>query len=476
MARPPAELAAERRTWRLRGKCRVMGSATRGQAETSMHTERRQHRHGMPSAATTADCMTRSDAALALLLALAAFALYAGFALRLAEGRLYEYYNLAFDFDFSRVLSMLTGDRPDGMGFKHPLMIALRPLGLMFLALGFAPKAAAGLAMALAGGGTVGLVFLFLRACRIALPEATALALLYAVSGAQLFTAIVTESYGFALLSLALVWLLARLSLDAPERPGLRAARLGAAVFAAGVTITNAIQPFIAEFALLWRRFGLAMAIRRMIVFGIGFSLLFVACALLLWWRPILEALQDPIATARSIWWLRTQGTEKTGPLGVLETFLVFSFVSPDFTVLPLPEGTRMLDFREWSFGTVGTVAAWAWLAFLAAGTAGGLLHPGYRPVALPILVALAANVVFHLDYQYRGSLYIYAAHTHLLVFALAAGLAPWLGPARPRLRLAYIGAVLALAVLVGATNLIMAADFSTRFDIPDTPCPAPCA
>ena len=119
---------------------------------------------------------------------------------------------------------------------------------------------------------------------------------------------------------------------------------------------------------------------------------------------------------------------------------------------------------------------AWAWLAFLAAGTAGGLLHPGYRPVALPILVALAANVVFHLDYQYRGSLYIYAAHTHLLVFALAAGLAPWLGPARPRLRLGYIGAVLALAVLVGATNLIMAADFSTRFDIPDTPCPAPCA
>lgn len=32
-----------------------------------------------------------------------------------------------------------------------------------------------------------------------------------------------------------------------------------------------------------------------------------------------------------------------------------------------------------------------------------------------------------------------------------------------------YIG-----AVLVGATNLIMAADFSIRFDIPDTPCLAP--
>jgi len=415
-----------------------------------------------------------ADAALALLLVLCAFALYAPFALRLAEGRLYEYYNLAFDFDVSRVLSMLTGSPPDGMGVKHPLMIVFRPLGLLFLALGFAPKAAAGLAMALLGGGTVGLVFLFLRACRIARPEAFALALLYALSGTQLVTAIVPESYGFALFSLALVWLLARLSLAAPER--LWPARVAAAVLAAGITLTNAVQPAIAELALLWRRFGLGQMLRRILVFGIACGLLFAACALLLWWRPILDALQDPIGTAKAIWWLRTQGTEKTGPLPVLQNFLAFSFVSPAFSVLPLPEGTRMLDFRDWAFAPPGELAAWAWLAFLAAGAAGGLLHPGYRPIALPILAALAFNVVFHLDYQYRGSLYIYAAHTHVLVFALAAGLAAWLGPARPRLRLGYVGAVLALAALMGVVNLRMAADFSTRFDIPDTPCPAPCA
>ena len=414
------------------------------------------------------------DAPLALFLALAAFVLYAAFALRLAEGRLYEYYNLAFDFDVSRVLSMLTGSPPDGMGVKHPLMIVFRPLGLMFLALGFAPKAAAGLAMALIGGGTVGLVFLLLRAFRIALPEAIALTLLYAVSGTQLITAIVPESYGFALFSLALVWLLARLSLEAPER--LQPARIAAAVLAAGITLTNALQPAVAELALLWRRFGLGQALRRLVLFGIACSLLFAACALLLWWRPILEALQDPIGTAKAIWWLRTQGTEKTGPLGVLKSFLVFSFVSPAFSVLPLPEGTRMLDFRDWAFAPPRELAAWVWLAFLAAGTAAGLLHPGYRPAALLILAALTANILFHLDYQYRGSLYIYAAHTHVLVFALAAGLAAWLGPARPRLRLGYIGAVLALAALLGVVNLRMAADFSTRFDTPATPCPAPCA
>jgi len=418
----------------------------------------------------------RSDVFICIIFIFSSFLLYTTFSLRLAEGRLYEYNNLAFDFDFSRVLSMLTADQPDGMGVKHPLMIALRPLGLLFLGLGFAPKTAAGLAMALAGAATVALVFLFLRVCRIAQPEAAALALLYAVSGAQLVNSIVPESYGFALPTLALVWLLARLSLDAPERPGWRAARVAAAVAAAGVTVTNAIQPFLAEAAILWRRFGLVAAIQRMVMFSLAFGLLFAICALLLWWQPILEALQDPIATAKAIWWLRTQSPEKTGPLGLAEVFFVFSFVTPTLSIVLLPEGTRMVDFREWSFGAVGTVAAWGWLAFLAVSATGGLLHRSYRPIALPILAALAFNFVFHLDYQYRGSLFIYAAHTHLLVFALAAGLPPWLGPARPRTRWIYVSVVLALAALTAATTLPMAADFSTRFDVPDTPCAAPCS
>jgi len=255
----------------------------------------------------------------------------------------------------------------------------------------------------------------------------------------------------------------------------MKAVRL-TAVAVAGVTLTNAIQPAIAEAWLLWRRFGLAQAVRRLVIFGLLSGAVFVACALLLWWRPILEAMQDPIATAKAIWWLRTQG-EKTGSLALLRSFLVFSFVAPEFAVVLLPESTRMLDFRAWTFAPpLGALAAWTWLVFLCVGTVGGLLHPGYRPIALPILAALLANMLFHLDYQFRGSLFLYAAHTHFLVFALAAGLAPWLGPTRQRLRIAYIGAVVALTLLMGALNLRMAADFSTRFDVPDTSCPAPCA
>jgi hypothetical protein len=44
------------------------------------------------------------------------------------------------------------------------------------------------------------------------------------------------------------------------------------------------------------------------------------------------------------------------------------------------------------------------------------------------------------------------------------------------RMRIAYIGVVVALACLVGANNLSGATGFVTDFDLVNTPCPAPCA
>ena len=121
-----------------------------------------------------------------------------------------------------------------------------------------------------------------------------------------------------------------------------------------------------------------------------------------------------------------------------------------------------------------GQLAAAAWLAFLAVGTVAGLAHRGYRPIVVTLLATLALNVAFHLDFQFRGSVYIYAAHTHFLVFAVAAGLAPWLA-GRRRASAAYVASVLALAGLLAAVNVPSAAEFTTRFDVPDTTCPAPC-
>ena len=67
-------------------------------------------------------------------------------------------------------------------------------------------------------------------------------------------------------------------------------------------------------------------------------------------------------------------------------------------------------------------------------------------------------------DFQFRGSLYLYAGHMHFLVFALAAGLAAQVRgqPVGSRI---YVGVTLGLAVLVGTTNLGRAVWFVTAFD-----------
>ena len=125
--------------------------------------------------------------------------------------------------------------------------------------------------------------------------------------------------------------------------------------------------------------------------------------------------------------------------------------MSPEYDYLHLPEGIDMRDFRSWRFPGIGTAAVWCWLVFLAAGLVGALTHPRMRWLAAGMGTALVLNLVFHLDFQFRGSLYIYASHMHFLVFGLAAGLAPWVRDMKIA-RWAYVGVVLALAVLVGAT------------------------
>ena len=83
-------------------------------------------------------------------------------------------------------------------------------------------------------------------------------------------------------------------------------------------------------------------------------------------------------------------------------------------------------------------------------------------------------NIVFHLDFQFRGSLYLYAAHTHFLVFALGAGLAPALAPASLAAR-AYLASVVVLILLVGSVTLERTRVFITGFDAVRVDCRAPC-
>lgn len=412
-----------------------------------------------------------ADLLLAAVLGAAALALYVALGLRLARGDYLDYYNLAFDFDPARFVSTFALSPPDPGNFKHPLILLLRPLAWPFLAAGLDPKQASAMVMSAFGGGTVALCYLFLRVIRSGRPEAAALTGLFAVTGTQLFTSIIVESYGPAGFGLTALWLVTAARL-ADGRPRLWW-RYAIGVFCFGVTLTNVMQVFVAELLVSLRSVGLIQAIRRAIVFGLVLACIIAVLAVFVWFDALRTALADPVLALKQIYWLQTKGA-RTGWFQVPRTFLAYSFVSPEYDFLHLPEGIDMRDFRGWRFSGIGTAAVWCWLVFLAVGVVGAVTHPRTRWLAGGMATALLLNLVFHLDFQFRGSLYIYAAHMHFLVFGLACGLAPWVRQMRTA-RWVYVAVVLGLAGLVGADNLPIVQTFTQTFDKVDIGCPAPC-
>lgn len=416
--------------------------------------------------------LSRADLRLALLLALGALALYAALGLRLAAGRYSEYFNLAFDFDPPRYVALLAGAEYERGNVKHPLTLLLRPLAWPLLAAGFEAKQAAALVMAFFGAASVAVAFLFLRSLSVATGIAAALAALFALSGSQLFTAIIPEAYGPAAFGLAATWLLAVWRLH-DLRHG-RWLRLAAAVYGYGITTTNLMQPVFAEALAWWRHRGLAGAIRPMIGYGLVVALLCAALTALVWFDVLRAFLADPVAVAREVYWQRTKGV-RVDLLDTALRLLGYAVVSPEFTALRLEQdGITMLDFRAPRFGAMAELAFVAWHLFWLAGAAAMVWHRRTRWLGLGMAAMLAANVVFHLDFQFRGSVYLYAAHTQFLMFALGAGLAPLLRPGTAAARL-YLGAVLLLVALVGSVTLERAQAFVTGFDVVKADCPAPC-
>ncbi len=424
-----------------------------------------------PLADPAAGVSMRTDILVAIALALAAGVLYAGFGLRLAQGIYPDFFNLAFDVDPPTYVSLMTQEVFARGGVKHPLVLMLRPLAQPLLAAGFSANAASCLVMAGFGGATVGVVFLFLRRIAAALPEAILLTALFAVSGSQFFSAMIPESYGPAAFSIACVWLVAVWRLA--DTGNARVLRYAVAVLAYGVTTTNVLQSLLAE-ALVWLRHrGFSGAIRPLLVFGATLAVVLAVATALVWHDLLLQFLTDPLAVLKNAYWQRTKGAR----IGVADTvlrLLGYSVVSPSFSIVQIEGGIRMWDFRAPAFPPLAAVAALLWHLFWLAGAVAAFINPRTRWLAAGLAAMLLFNLVFHIDFQFRGSVYLYSPHTHFLLFALGAGLAPLLRPGSMVRRL-YLAVALGLVVLVGSVTFDRAALLATSFDELAPHCDAPC-
>jgi len=413
----------------------------------------------------------RPDIAIALGLAVLFFFLYAHFGLRLAQGIYFDYLNLAFDFDPPYFIDFLVGTLPSGVNYKHPLSVLFRPFASLFLVFGFEPKAAAALVMALFGGLTVALVYGFGWLASFGRPQAFAAALFYGASSTPIFTSIIVESYGWASFSIVLVWCVFMLGQRAKAAP-VRAPLL-AAVLVAGVTITNIMHSLVAELFSQWRTGGLKNALMRTALFGCYAGLALLVALAFLQPQELWNVIARPVQTAKEIYWLRTQGAA-TGLSELLLTFFGYSFFSPAFASVEIGPDIFMRDFRTFTYAPIESLLVIAWWIFAAVGAVMGFRHPQFRRVAMPLALIVVLNLLFHLDYQYRGSLYLYAAHLHFPIFALGMGAAPWVASQNLRIRVGYVAVLLTLAVAALVINLHRASDFVVMFDTLPFPADAP--
>jgi hypothetical protein len=388
----------------------------------------------------------RIDLALALLLGLASGMAYAWLALPLSRTLYADHINLAFDFDPTFFVRYLTApmDAQQGINYKHPLWALFRPLAMPFLATGFGAKEAAALAMAVSGGLAAGLAYTYARLARVGVPESIAAALLFAASSCSVFVAVVPESYGWVNLSLPLLWctylLASRMS------TGALGARLVAGVFVAGVTITNLVQALIAEWALRSRAQPLLRATLQTALVGAAVVAGVAAILVVLQPADFWAVLTRPLQTAKDIYWLRTKG-DGVGLAQLLSTFLLFAFFAPEFDRVPLAENIFMLDFRSASYAPVVLLMGALWLVFWLANLVVGLRQRPQRWLVAGLAGTVVLNLLFHLDYQFRGSVFIYASHLHFPIFALGLAAGPWVRTRGGAVRAGYAAVLLALAL-----------------------------
>lgn len=392
-------------------------------------------------------------------LTLAAWACYLALGLALAEGRLLRDWNLAFDFDPGRFVNLLGrpaeawrgDDFTVNFAIKHPFVLAFRPPVRALVAAGLTPEQAGAVLSASLGAFSVAAVFAYLGAFGVTGPARALLAVFFAGSATQLFCSGIVEAYAMSLAGLVLLHLLTLRRLRGGQGPP--GARWLLALYLFGVTATNVAQSGIAELVVQLRRRPLRAALLATAGFGLGVAALAAILVVTSYSLDPARLVADPASAARAVLWSAPHAPDKGPPSDVLLAFFAYSFIAPFFTAVPIEGGAKtMLDFRAFDYGPLGLAALALWLTLLAGGIAASLRSPD-RPALATLWLCIAFNVALHCYFQYRQSVFIYAAHSHFLIFAAALPLARRIVESRGPAHAAGLCALAALAVLTLLNN-----------------------
>lgn len=393
--------------------------------------------------------------------------IYLPLAWRLSQGLFLDYWNLAFDFDPEKFVAAYAGDFNYRGEFRHALIMLLYPFGFVLREAGLGAKGAAAILTGVLGALRPGLIYLCVRALGGTRAISAAMAVLFAVSGVQIILAIVVESYGPAMDALLLGWLLIFLRQGgATLRPG---STIGAGVANVGITLSNISQLGLAHMAQEIAQFGVRRGLVRTVVWSATIVLVAGILAVPIWYDVWLGVLTHPVQTLKEIYWASFFAGPKTGASGITGIFTIMAAVSPAYSFIDIPGGISMWDFRELIYTRLGWATVGVWLGLLGAGIWMWLRRPGWRMIGLLLLASFSFNVLMHTSFQFRNSIYIYAGHSYVPLFLLAAGavvgVRGWKLPA----------AICLLAAMMAMVNFPPALQLVTGFDSVNVSCTAPC-
>ena len=362
------------------------------------------------------------DIAISLLILAFGISFYFSISMAIADTGAYEQINLLFDYDVPWYLDVL-GRAPQSwdvlepmsretIWLKHPLIYLFYWIGLPLKLFGLTEVEAVIALVSAASACTLVVIYNISRVIGANSIFSIAVTSLYAFSGITLLTAGMPEAYPLVVLfAVAQIHVLVLVIYKNYYAPLWVRSVLG--VMGAGTTLFFFAFFVLIEIAIHFekngRHFDLTQLIkvdfrRNVACFMFLFSIVFI----IVYWKSLGSVLHDPFQTAKKVVWAVNQNGDKQNILVVLKSFFVYPFILSNPEVFVFGK-EKIIDYRSFNYDFLQVMV---WLCFLS------LIFYGYvktfkENITLlsVILIWFVFVVLFHLQYQYRGSIFMYAPH-----------------------------------------------------------------
>ncbi len=338
---------------------------------------------------------------------------------QLLSAGFYSHINIAFDFDQAWYFDILAypteewqhkvaQDVPP-LSIKHPFLYLYRLPCEALQFIGFAPEVSVlFLSLMFHTGTLVVSYFIFLNI--LASPhKATLLTLFMMLSSTYIVNGIVLDTYVLAGFWIACCF---ALYIKALTTQSLDVSWLKITVYAmtVGTTTYLLLLVILLEISLvLSNKKHLNKEKFNYIINGvIKFLCLFFVIFCLCYYQSIIEMLSNPMDVLKRALWAVARPGEKEGIVSIMSTFFVHTFIAPFHSIIEIEKDVYMADFRSGGFHPIAYITIFPLIAsyLLAFKSRGDLLF-----VSVSWLII---TVLFHVEYQDRGSLFLYTGHTML--------------------------------------------------------------